>query len=514
MYLSKRETPSSRHGILRRGFQAAFPAVALLLLAACGGGGGGGNDPPAPPATNNPPVVSAGADMSTALPNATVSLSGSATDDGPAASLTYAWSSSDSAATSFSAATSAATDATFNAAGTYTLTLTVNDGTQSATDTLTVTVADAPPTADVFPADDVDDADPNHGWAKVDAATVGMTQGGLDTAATVAQTVPTGVNPGSGMIVRHGQLVHSWGDIDARKEMKSVTKSMGGITLGLAIDEGKLTLATKGIDIMPTFGTPPAGNATAAQTITIAQLATHTAGFEKQDGNFTAVLQFQPGTTWSYSDAGLNWLADVLTTSYQQDLSAIAQDRVWKVLGLNALGTNTDDVLWRTNAFRPATRDGGTVQYRELASGLEANVNAMARVGLLFLRKGMWKNQRVLSESFVQQVHTPLPENAGLTLNQPPGFLFPNATTDYGVLWWTNKSGQMANVPTDTYWAWGLGEELIVVIPSLDLVISRNSGQSPSDSSPNVRAWNDDKWDGDVTVLEPFLDPIVGATTP
>jgi CubicO group peptidase (beta-lactamase class C family) len=452
--------------------------------------------------------------MSTALPNATVSLSGSATDDGPATSLTYVWSSSDSAATSFSAATSAATDATFNAAGTFTLTLTVNDGTQSATDTLTVTVADAPPVADVFPADDVNDADPNHGWAKVDAASVGMTQAGLDTAATVAQTVPTGVNPGSGMIVRHGQLVHSWGDIDARTEMKSVTKSMGGIALGLAIDEGKLTLATKGVDIMPTFGTPPAGNAAGAQTITIAQLATHTAGFEKPDGNFTAVLQFQPGTTWSYSDAGLNWLADVLTTSYQQDLSAIAQERVWKVLGLNALGTNNDDVFWRTNAFRPPTRDGGTVQYRELASGLDANANAMARVGLLFLRKGVWNGQRVLSEAFVNQVHTPLPENAALTLNQPAGFLFPNATTDYGVLWWTNKSGQMANVPTDTYWAWGLGEELIVVIPSLDLVITRNGGQAPGNSSPNVRAWNDDKWDGDVRVLEPFLDPIVGATTP
>jgi len=354
----------------------------------------------------------------------------------------------------------------------------------------------------------------NHGWAKVDAATVGMTQAGLDAAATVAQTVPTGVDPGSGMIVRHGQLVHSWGDIDTRREMKSVTKSMGGIALGLAIDAGTVTLATKGVDIMPTFGTPPPENAAEAPLITIAQLATHTAGFSKQDGNFTAVLQFSPGTTWSYSDAGLNWLADVLTTSYQQDLASVAQDSVWKVLGLNGLGTNTDDVLWRTNVFRPPTRDGGTIQFRELASGIQANVNAMARVGLLFLRKGVWKDQRVLSEAFVQQVHTPLPENAALPINQPAGFLFPNANTDYGVLWWTNKSGTMANVPTDTYWAWGLGEELIVVIPSLDLVIVRNGGQAPGNSSPNVRAWNDDKWDGDVAVLAPFLDPIIGATTP
>jgi CubicO group peptidase (beta-lactamase class C family) len=64
--------------------------------------------------------------------------------------------------------------------------------------------------------------------------------------------------------------------------------------LGLAIDAGSVTLATKGVDIMPTFGTPPAENATGAQTITIAQLATHTAGFSKQDGNFNRCPAVHP----------------------------------------------------------------------------------------------------------------------------------------------------------------------------------------------------------------------------
>ena len=45
------------------------------------------------------------------------------------------------------------------------------------------------------------------------------------------------------------------------------------------------------------------------------------------NGEFTAVIEFTPGTTWSYSDAGLNWLADVLTTVYQQDLAAVAQEQ-------------------------------------------------------------------------------------------------------------------------------------------------------------------------------------------
>ena len=65
-------------------------------------------------------------------------------------------------------------------------------------------------------------------------------------------------------------------------------------------------------------------------------------------------------------------------------------------------------------------------------------------------------------------------------------------------------------MPTDAFWAWGLGDSLIVVIPSLDLVIAR-TGNNPDDNTlPN---WRDD-WNGDYTVLAPFLDPIVQATTP
>jgi CubicO group peptidase (beta-lactamase class C family) len=485
------------------------------------GGGGDTPPPPAPPAQNARPTVAAGNDATATLPNATVALSGSATDDGPASSLTYQWTSDPTANVSFSAATSAATNATFTAAGTYTLTLTVSDGTQTGTDQLTVTVSDAPPPAAlIWPADDTTE-DELHGWAQVNAADVGMTQGGLDAAELYATTIPTGnVNPsqpvdsGNGMIVRRGQLVHFWGDLDERKEMKSVTKSMGGIVLGLAIDENKVSLNEKGVTYMATFGTPPAENATRAQAITLAQLATHVSGFEKEDGVVTgieSIIQADPGTQWTYSDAGLNWLADVLTTVYQQDLAALANEKVWKVLGLNP--TSNDDVTWRTNNLRPPTRDGGTLQHRELASGISANVNAMARVGLLFLRKGKWKETQVVSEAFVTQVQTPRPENKDLPIVPNRSFeKFPNAPTDYGVLWWTNKSKTMANVPEDTFWAWGLGEELIVVIPSLDLVIVRNGGQATASGAG--RTWNDLDWDGDVAVLEPFLNPIVAATTP
>jgi CubicO group peptidase (beta-lactamase class C family) len=341
-----------------------------------------------------------------------------------------------------------------------------------------------------------------------------MDQAQLVAAENASKAVPAGTAPGNGMIVRHGQLVHSWGDIDETRDVKSVTKSMGGVVLGLTIMDGKLTpdLSETAISKVPTFGLPPDVNDTLGrERITILQLATHSAGFPK-GGNFRALV-YEPGTTWAYSDGSLNWLADVLTDVNVLDLATMANDRVWSKIGLRT----PDDVDWRPSLNRPDPRpQNPTLPYRELASGINANVNAMARVGLLFLREGNWNGQQILSPEFVTQVHTPPPQNAGLA--QPPAEAprYPNAPSDYGVLWWTNKSHQMANVPADTYWAWGLGESLIVVIPSLDLVIARNGGQAPATEVNGTRVWNDatDDWDGQVSVLEPFLNPIVAGTTP
>ncbi|QJE98854.1 DUF7594 domain-containing protein [Luteolibacter luteus] len=95
--------------------------------------------------TNEAPVVSAGADRSAMLSggNATVSLSGSASDDGlPAgSSLTRTWSRVSGPGTvNFANAGSASTTATFTVAGSYSLRLTASDGSLSSSDDLMVTI--------------------------------------------------------------------------------------------------------------------------------------------------------------------------------------------------------------------------------------------------------------------------------------------------------------------------------------------------------------------------------------
>ncbi|MEM1440360.1 MAG: hypothetical protein AAF545_02835 [Pseudomonadota bacterium] len=112
--------------------------VAAATLAACGGGGGG--SPPAP--ANTAPSVSAGGDQNVEQ-NSSVSLTGSATDDGGVAGLSFSWiqtggpavtiAGGDTATASFAAPTTA--DFVV-----LEFQLTVSDGSLSSSDTVVVTV--------------------------------------------------------------------------------------------------------------------------------------------------------------------------------------------------------------------------------------------------------------------------------------------------------------------------------------------------------------------------------------
>ena len=95
---------------------------------------------------------------------------------------------------------------------------------------------------------------------------------------------------------------------------------------------------------------------------------------------------------------------------------------------------------------------------------------------------------------FVGLVGTAHPETGGLTPTDPVAY--PDAPDHYGLLWWNNADGTLPGVPLDAFWGWGDGDNLLVVVPSLDLVVARaGSGWSA-------------EWNGDYTRLAPFLDPI------
>ena len=326
---------------------------------------------------------------------------------------------------------------------------------------------------------------PGKEWIKKSPAEVGMDAGELE---KVKQYALSG--EGTGYITRHGYLVMSWGDVAKRYDLKSTTKSIGVTALGLAIKDGKLKLSDKAKDHHPTFGTPPESNAKTGwlDEITLKHLATQTAGFEKPGGY--EKLIFPPGTKWAYSDGGPNWLAECVTLAYRRDVDDLMFERVFTPLGITR-----EDLTWRRNQYRPHEIEG--IARREFGAGIHANVNAMARIGTLYLRNGQWNKEQILPRDFVREATTTVKEVVGLPEVDPERY--GNASDHYGYLWWNNADGSISGVPRDAYWSWGLYDSLIIVIPSLDIVAAR-TGKSWKRTSP-------EHYD----VLKGFLQPLVAA---
>ncbi len=294
---------------------------------------------------------------------------------------------------------------------------------------------------------------------------------------------------GSGMITRHGKVVMQWGDQGQIYDLKSSTKAIGVTAVGLALIDGKFqSLHEPASKYHPDFGVPPETNKDKGwlAKITLFHLATQTAGFDKP-GGYTELL-FEPGTKWSYSDGGPNWLAECVTLAYGRDLQELMFERVFSPLGIGR-----DDLKWRANSYRP--KEIGGVARREFGSGISANVDAMARIGYLYLRSGRWKDTQIIPSWFVDAARTVPYGVRGLPVLKPEDY--GNASDHYGLLWWNNADGAMKNVPRDAYWSWGLYDSLIVVIPSLDVVASR-AGKSFART----------QGDSHYAPIEPFIEPI------
>ena len=326
-------------------------------------------------------------------------------------------------------------------------------------------------------------------WTKAKPENVGIDESKLVEARGYALT-----GGGSGCIIRHGKLIFSWGDQTLRYDLKSTTKSFGAAALGLAIKDGKVKLEDKVVLHHPTFDNPVDSkhNTFRLNEITLLHLASQTAGFDKPGGYVP--LLFKPGTKWAYSDSGPNWLAECITLVYQCDLDQLMFDRIFTPIGIKR-----SDLVWRKNQYRPDLIDG--IKRREFGAGISANVDAMARFGLLWLRGGEWNGAKIIPNEYVNLARIPAPNVSGLPVYKPEEYS--KAANHYGLLWWNNADETIEGLPLDTYWSWGLYDSLIVVMPSLDIVVAR-AGQS----------WKRAKGAEHYDVLKPFLMPIVSAVNP
>ena len=322
---------------------------------------------------------------------------------------------------------------------------------------------------------------------------LGMNQRKLEEARDYALT-----GGGSGCIIRGGRMVMSWGDQQQKYDLFSSTKSIGGVVLGLALMDGKVELTDKAVDYLSNFGVPPVTNRSLGwlENITLLQLATHTAGFEKTRA--WGQLRFEPGKAWLYSDGGTNWLADILTVAYGMDLKDLMVERVFHPLDITVSENEhgDEDLSWSFNDQRPRNLDG--IPRRPFNAGIRANVQAMAKIGYLHLRGGRWGEKQIIPKHYVDMVRAPAPGLVGLPVKGDERNRFEGAPDHYGILWWNNADGAIPGVPRNAYWAWGLKDSLIVVVPSLDLVIVRAGN----------KGWQDSRSGSVYETIKPFIQPV------
>lgn len=168
-------------------------------------------------------------------------------------------------------------------------------------------------------------------------------------------------------------------------------------------------------------------------------------------------LIHRPNTHWNYNSAGTVLVADALTRAIVPHFSD-ADDR------RNRMRAWMDRSLFAPLGMHPVVQfDRSGLFYG--SSQIYATARDYARFGLLYLRGGVWEGRRLLPEGWVDFARTPGPDG-----------------DIYGAHWWitpTEGTGRPMralltdNRLSDAFSAQGRAGQLILVVPSKDLVIVR-----------------------------------------
>jgi len=303
-----------------------------------------------------------------------------------------------------------------------------------------------PPVRDGWPTDDWQTGAPErHG---VDPATL---------AAVDARVPDETPDLSELLVVRDGVVVfeRSYGGHNAAEsiDVRSVTKSVIGALVGIALDEGALSSLDQTVgEVIP--DRIPAGADPLVAEITIQQLLTMTSGlaWDNHTDYQTLIASDDwvaltlglpvvgvPGETYVYNSGGSHLLAVMVAAATGEDPADYAAAKLFGPLGI----TPGD---WARSP--QGERIGGF--------GMKLTARDMAKLGFLFLNDGRWDGEQIVPEEYVRASTTW--QSAG---DSTGGF------AAYGYQWWVTATD--AGYPA--YFALGYGGQHIYVVPDLDLVV-------------------------------------------
>jgi CubicO group peptidase (beta-lactamase class C family) len=253
------------------------------------------------------------------------------------------------------------------------------------------------------------------------------------------------------LIARHGCLVfeeyYNGGSPDELQNIQSMTKSVTGALIGIAIRQGRIRVNQKVMEFFPEIESPPDPR---VRAVTIRHLLTMSSGiradppqWDKNDDNparsaLTQTLDADPGAKFIYSGYAQHILSAILCRVTHQTVLDFAEVNLFRPLGMSK-------VVWYKD------KNG-----LELGCGSSLwKTTDLLKFGQLYLNRGRWNGAELIPEWYVSES----------TKTHCTGDFF-GTRISYGFLWFTDTiSGH------GVYYARGYGGQYLLVAPDLDLVV-------------------------------------------
>ena len=280
----------------------------------------------------------------------------------------------------------------------------------------------------------------------------------------------------------HGNLV-LWNRTMLHHIM-SVTKSFTSTCIELAVDHGFIDNIHQSIfDYLPDHQDLKTGS---KANITIEHLLTMTSGLEWREWSapysspdnpclgiwyqdkdpITFILGMpmldEPGQSFNYSSGNTVVLGEIIKNSTNMSIDDFSTDYLFEPLGI-------DTSHWSTRYENGVIEAGGS---------LELTPRAMLKMGILFLNKGVWSGQRIISEEWIKKSASFFGDNRGINI---PGV--GSGRNGYSHSWWTNTVS-LSGKEYLMFSAGGWGGQEIMVIPGLNAVVVFTGGNYLSKTPP------------------------------
>ena len=251
------------------------------------------------------------------------------------------------------------------------------------------------------------------------------------------------------------QYWHS-GGADNLHDVRSVTKSVTGLLVGMAIDKGFINSVDDPIKkyLEPLVENFPSDK----EGILIKHLLSMSSGIQWEElisvsgyNNWVSSsnqVQYllntpmanQPGTVFTYNSAALHLLSVIVTKATGMSTKQFAEQYLFGPLGIT-------ERVWETD--HQGFYNGG--------AGLQISPHDMIKIGELILGRGEYKGKRIVASDWIDK-STQFKISVG---NSQP------YSSSYGYCWWLGQTGNISYA-----FANGWGGQFIVVVPSLNLVVT------------------------------------------